>query len=678
MFGHILHLFATILHRFRLLRGRRPGGAVLQVAAGVLLSLLTLGGQALAHSDDPEYPVDATLMRVPAHRFMTPAVNVKKPVRVAIVKYVRPAPNEEIVPASVKALEQYFGEDRVRVSHLSLKELAHAIKRGEVDVFLSSAGFYRRLADEGVKALVSAVSVAYPDPNHGDGTAIVTAAERTDIDELRDLRDKVLATSTPTAFTGLLVPYGEMMRQGLKVDGFFRETLYLGDDDAMERAPFHLLDGTADAAFLRLCFLEEWLERHPEHLGRFKVINRKDGPGEVCARSTALYPTWTVASTKATDPRVSRSVTQALLALKPTGASGNYWGVATDYSAVDELFRETRTGPYAYLRTWSLRRFLAEYWHWLMLAGALVAGLVLHSVRVTQLVHKRTAALREALAEQKILKDEAQGAAQRIERLERAGVVAQLSVIFAHEMRQPLGAISLYSYGLRRMLGSGSADAQKMTAVIDKLDAQTARADEIVARVRSYAKAEQPTRVAVSLREQVDRAAADLKTTGRYRTPLRVVISDEPVVTADPLEMELVALNLMKNALEASDAAGGAGEVVVTLSEEDDRAILAVADDGGGTRETVERLNRGLGSTKAEGLGFGLSIVRGILEAYGGRLAFSARRQGGLVARATVPVRGASSPVKSSGGRSHDVKAHEGGAGDAGDGVDEAQQNMPS
>ena len=44
-------------------------------------------------------------------------------------------------------------------------------------------------------------------------------------------------------------------------------------------------------------------------------------------------------------------------------------------------------------------------------------------------------------------------------------------------------------------------------------------------------------------------------------------------------------------------------------------------------------------TTKAEGLGLGLSIVRGILEAYGGRLAFSARRQGGLVARVTVPVR---------------------------------------
>lgn len=626
------------LHLFRYCQAIFAKAGIGALSALLLVSSNLLPCVASAQTDGG-YPVDATLMRVPAHRFATPAVNVKRPVRVAIVKYVRPAPNEEIVPASVAALWQYFGEDRVRVTHLSLTELADAIRRGEVDVFLSSAGFYRRLADEGVKSLVSAVSLSYPDPNHGDGTAIVTAADRTDIETLKDVKGGVLATSTPTAFTGLLVPYGEMMKQGFKVDGFFSETLYLGDDDAMEAAPGHLLDGTADVAFLRLCFLEEWLERHPEHAGKFKVINRKDGPGEVCARSTALYPTWTVATTKVTDPRVSRSVTQALLALKPTGSNGIYWGVATDYSSVDKLFRDTRTGPYAYLNTWSLKRFIAEYWHWLMLATVLVAGLILHSVRVTQLVHKRTAALRRSLAELQVLKEEAQGAAQRIERLERAGVVAQLSVIFAHEMRQPLGAISLYSLGLRRMLGNGSTDTARMTDVIDRLDRQTERANEIVARVRSYAKAEQPTRVLVSLREQVDRAAADLKTTGRYRTALRVVVTDEPVVTADPLEMELVALNLMKNALEASDAAGGAGEVVVTLSEEDERAIITVADDGGGTRETVERLNRGLGSTKAEGLGLGLSIVRGILEAYGGRLAFSTRRQGGLVARATVPVR---------------------------------------
>ena len=497
MFAQIYKGFG--LHRFWNCLAAFDGAAVrvLSVLVAVLLmSVSFIPGDATARSDDEVYPVDATLLRAPAHRFSTPPVNVKRPVRLAIVKYVRPSPNEEIVPASVTALKQYFGEDRVQVAHLSLTELSEAIKRGDVDVFLSSAGFYRRLADEGVKSLVSAVSLSYPDPNHGEGTAIVAAADRSDIESLRDLKGGVLATSTPTAFTGLLVPYGEMMKQGIKVDGFFRETLYLGDDDAMETAPRHLLDGTADVAFLRLCFLEEWLERHPEHQGRFKVINRKDGPGEVCARSTELYPTWTVGTTKVTDPRVSRSVTQALLALKPTGANGIYWGVATDYSSVDKLFRETRTGPYAYLNTWSLKRFIAEYWHWLMLAGVLVAGLTLHSVRVTQLVHKRTAALRQSLAELQVLKEEAQGAAQRIERLERAGVVAQLSVIFAHEMRQPLGAISLYSFGLRRMLGNGSTDTARMTDVIDRLDRQTERANEIVARVRSYAKAEQPRKPA--------------------------------------------------------------------------------------------------------------------------------------------------------------------------------------
>lgn len=633
-------MLSVLENRFESVRETAARG--LRTLAALLLAAMSLvAAEASAQSVDIEFPVDATLIRGPYRHNSTPAVSVSKPVRLAIVKYVKPAPNEEIVPASVRALTQYFGEDRVQVRHLSIGELTDAIKNGEVDVFLSSAGFFRRITNEGVRSLVSAVSVAYPDPNHGDGTAIVTSAKRDDLKTLKDLKGSVLATSTPQAFTGLLVPYGEMMHQGLEIDGFFRETLYFGDGSSMERTPVHLLNGTADVAFLRLCFLEQWLERHPQYKGMLKVLNRRDLKGEACQRSTALYPTWTVATTKVTDPRVSRSVTQALLALKPVGEEGLYWGVATDYSAVDKLFFDTKTGPYDYLKTWTLKRFLTEYWHWIMLIGAFFVGLALHSVRVTQLVHKRTEALRKALAEQKVLKDEARAAEGRLARLERSGVVAQLSVIFAHEMRQPLGAISLYSFGLRRMIGNGSTDTKKMTGVIDKLDEQTERANEIVTKVRSYAKAEKPARVPVSLREQVDRAAADLKTTGRYRTALKVAVFDEPILTADPLEVELVALNLMKNALEASDAAGGVGAVVVTVSREYDCAVLTVADAGEGTRETVDRLNETLETTKAEGLGLGLTIVHGILEAYGGRLSFAPRSRSGLIARAVVPIRDA-------------------------------------
>ena len=129
------------LHLFRYCQAIFAKAGIGALSALLLVSSNLLPCVASAQTDGG-YPVDATLMRVPAHRFATPAVNVKRPVRVAIVKYVRPAPNEEIVPASVAALRQYFGEDRVRVTHLSLTELADAIRRGEVDVFLSSAGFY--------------------------------------------------------------------------------------------------------------------------------------------------------------------------------------------------------------------------------------------------------------------------------------------------------------------------------------------------------------------------------------------------------------------------------------------------------------------------------------------------------------------------------------------------------
>ena len=562
-------------------------------------------------------------------------------VRVGIVKFVRPAPNEAIVDASVAALERFFGKQNVVISYPSLNELSVAIREGTVDVFLSSAGFFRSMTPYGARDLATAVSRSYPDPNRSDGSAFLVAAARTDIRELRDLKGKVLVTSTPRAFTGLLVPQGEILSHGFDPERFFSDTVFMGDGAGMEGAPELLRSGRADVAFVRLCFLEEYLERRPSEAGYFKVINRKDTPDnpERCARSTDLYPTWTMATTKTTDPAVSRLVTRALLQMPPVGRDGLYWGVATDYSRVDQLFRDLKTGPYAYLRNWTVERFFHENWQWIMLALMLIFGLIAHSVRVTKLVRQRTASLQKSLAEQKILQQRERDAAQRVDKLEKAGVIAQLSVIFAHEMRQPLGAISLYSFALRKMVRSGGLQPAKAEGVLQKLDEQTARANDIVTRVRAYAKAEAPQRAPIRVLPLVEHAVADLKTTGRYSASIRLVAEADPVVFADPLEIELVALNLIKNALQALAEVGPAGRVHVTLGEEGDRAALTVSDNGpNATEAVVSRLMTSLESTKAEGLGLGLSIVRGILEAYGGKLTFAKREGGGLIARVTFPV----------------------------------------
>ncbi|MFR3029698.1 MAG: hypothetical protein ACLTLW_11030, partial [Sutterella wadsworthensis] len=90
MFAQIYKGFG--LHRFWNCLAAFDGAAVrvLSVLVAVLLmSVSFIPGDATARSDDEVYPVDATLLRAPAHRFSTPPVNVKRPVRLAIVKYVR-------------------------------------------------------------------------------------------------------------------------------------------------------------------------------------------------------------------------------------------------------------------------------------------------------------------------------------------------------------------------------------------------------------------------------------------------------------------------------------------------------------------------------------------------------------------------------------------------------------
>lgn len=562
------------------------------------------------------------------------------PLRVGIVRYVRPSPFAPIVEATVGALKGAFGARNVEVTEYSLVDLADAIRAGRVDLFLSSSGFYVRMNRLGARAVATAASRDYPDPNHSDGTAIVVAADRTDLQSLESLRGARLALSTPTAFTGRQLPEHTILKAGLDPETLFSRRTYLGDGPHVAAAIPMLLEGKADVAFLRLCLLEEWQAKRPADRGKLRVINRRDTPEhpEACARSTPLYPSWTVATTPAMTPEISRLVLQALFEMRPTSIDGLYWSAATDYASVDAIFRDLRIGPYAYLREWTVSRILKEYGPWLAVLAALALGLVLHSVSVTRLMRIRTAHLQRALAERERLQAEAREAAERIERLNRAGAVAQLSSIFAHEMRQPLATMSLYLFGLKKLLASGSADPEKIAAVVGRLEAQTARADAIVDRVRAYARHKNPVRVDTSLVEAARRAVAELAASRRWHTAVSLAAPEDVRCLADPLELELVALNLVKNALEAVEGRPDA-RVQVSVLENAGTAELTVINDGPKVPpETIARLEEGGPSTKPDGLGLGLSIVRSIVERLGGRLAFAAMPEGGLAAVAAVPV----------------------------------------
>lgn len=599
-----------------------------------------------------------------------PAPDVKT-LRVAIVAYVRPSPFEAIVEPTVEALRRQFGENVLEIRRYTLSQLAEAVEKREVDIFLSSSGFFLRMIPTGARSLATVVSEDYPDPNHNDGSTLVVLNERDDLRTLADLQGTSLATSTRLGFTGRLVPMGEIYRAGFDPEHFFSQTLYLGGGTRVHEALDLLRNKEVDVANLRLCFIEEWLADHPEDTGRFRVINRKDtsvpGKPEACARSTDLYPSWTIATTAATDPNVSRLVTRVLLEMPPQGEKNLYWGVATDFGSIDRLFRDLKTGPYAYLRDWTVKRFLSEYREAIVLVVLLALGLVWHSVRVSQLVRRRTRLLVEALDTQERLKNEARDAGERLERLERIGVVGQLSTIFAHEMRQPLAAISLYSLGLRKIAqnaensenggNAGGVPAAKIIDVLEKLDRQTARADAIVTRVRSYAKRRGACRQAVALKDVVRSAVADLTVTGRWKSEIVATPLEDVTIEADPFEMELVAVNLIKNALESLEVQVTDGRfpskatptVTVAVVATETQALLIVSDNGRPIEEDLlRRLADSAPSTKEEGLGLGLSIVRGIVESHAGRLTFERGGTGSLSARVAIPVAKTSQPSGSS------------------------------
>ena len=267
-------------------------------------------------------------------------------VTLGIVYYTSPSPNEEIIPDTIRALEKRIGKQHLRIKEYTLEQLRDAIKNGDVDVFLASSGFYRRMVQYGASSLATVASKNYPDPNHSDGAALIVRND-SGIRTLYDAKGSVLGASSPTAFTGYQLALGEVLRQGFDPEAFFKKTNFYGGGPGAVSILDALRRKDVDIITLRICWLEGWLKKHPEDKGLFRVIDQRDA-NEPCQRSTDLYPTWTIGTSANTPPEISKIVTSAVLEMPPT-KDGFYWSIATDFRSVDALFKGLKIGPYRYL-----------------------------------------------------------------------------------------------------------------------------------------------------------------------------------------------------------------------------------------------------------------------------------------------------------------------------------------
>jgi two-component system, LuxR family, sensor kinase FixL len=222
----------------------------------------------------------------------------------------------------------------------------------------------------------------------------------------------------------------------------------------------------------------------------------------------------------------------------------------------------------------------------------------------------------------------------------RLSEMGQMGSTLAHELNQPLTAVANYLSALRRLIARPQFDAKQADEIFGRAMAQTGRAGEIIRRLREFLSKGDTERRIESVNHVIEEACA-LALVGVRSQGMTVHMRLDPAAPEaiiDKIQMQQVVLNLVRNAVEAMAAAPRRELSIATERRADEMVEIAVADTGPGIAEDIRaKLFQPFVTTKANGMGVGLSICRSIVEAHGGRLWADADAAGGTIFRLTIP-----------------------------------------
>lgn len=425
-----------------------------------------------------------------------------------------------------KVLPQY----KIVTKEISGHESPEDIKKEHFSFLISSAGFYASFdpSSAGLRQIATRHDARAKTASESIGSTIIALTDRSDLNQMEDLRKKRLVTRDIDSLSGWLGAKGKLAdRISAKEDQPHLFSTKYSYPDVYS----YLLSGEADAAVIPTCELE-----NISNARLFKVID-EEKTSLSCKSSSPLYPDFVFSSFPDASPEVVKNFTVSLLTMPkmPDGAS---WGIANDFRSVLQLFKKLELGPYR-PEPFSVGVFIKKYKTEVFLALALLLGVLFHIYRSNSLVFQRTAELREAIDQRDRVAEVARNSLKRLSQMEKRGILSQLSHMFAHELKQPLSTVVNYANGLK-MYGEQKTFDPIVSQGIEAIASESSKAAQIVDRVREYAKSSRPVdSQSTTDLSQVTRKAIDaFRLYVSTQCRLQIDLPQKAEINGDPFELK--------------------------------------------------------------------------------------------------------------------------------------------
>lgn len=226
-------------------------------------------------------------------------------------------------------------------------------------------------------------------------------------------------------------------------------------------------------------------------------------------------------------------------------------------------------------------------------------------------------------------------------RVGRLTAMGELAASIAHEVNQPLTAVVSNSSACLRLLANDNLEPEVLRRALEEIVADGTRASSVLARIRAFIRKEPAEKSELDINEVIQEV---LLLAGRELNDNRVSLDHQlrgglPRVLADRVQMQQVLLNLIMNSIEAMAAVIDRPRLLEVRSRigESGSVLVTVSDSGTGFGSEADRVFSPFFTTKANGLGMGLSISRSLIESHGGRLWATSNSPHGAVLSFTLP-----------------------------------------